>query len=115
MVEGNYGNNNIRGVKTQMKNLTKFLTILLGVTLIITILPTVTLAEGENPAVDQLVIQINAIHGLLASVDRSDPTVVNVDGFILEPESVFSTLALNIGPGITVRWRACIVLWQALL
>ena len=89
-----------------MKNTTKLLTILVGIILIITIIPTITLVKGENPAVDSLVDQINAIPGLTASVDSSDPNIVNVEGFIYEPDSVFSTLVLNIDSGITLRWGA---------
>ena len=90
-----------------MKNTTKvLLSIIVSTILIITIIPTMTLAQSENPAVNQLVEQINKIEGLTATIDSYDPNVVNVTGFVNKPGATLLTLELNIGLGITVRWCA---------
>ncbi|MCL2477253.1 hypothetical protein, partial [Candidatus Bathycorpusculum sp.] len=85
-----------------MKTKTKFLITLLTATLILTILPTVLFVMGQNPEADQLVAHIDAISGLKASIDNNDPNVIQVTGSVEQA----TTLNIDIGSGITVKWGA---------
>jgi hypothetical protein len=86
-----------------MKRTPKLLLILLGITLIITILPITKLTTGQDIDVTQLVNQIQSA-GLNTSVDNdSGQTVVTVTGWNLDAST---TLTLNIVEGVTVKWNA---------
>jgi uncharacterized repeat protein (TIGR02543 family) len=84
-----------------MKYRAKLLTILLTVTLMLTVLSVAPLVRADSAAT--LVVQLNAVTGLFASIDDADPNIVNVVGSV---SGATTPLTLNIDSGVTVNWCA---------